>query len=97
MEKKELLLKLLDWLKWHWDMAEWFYILVEKWFVWEKELNWLMAFFAQAIKDTTDNNLRKKLQEWLSIIKKIQELEIKSKQEEQKELLELEKQIEELF
>lgn len=91
MDKKEYLEKILTQLEPIRDLAKWLKILVNEWNLWDNVLDVLINAVQWAI-DTVKSDLEKqKLQKWLDAMKKMRQMEIESKTEDEKDLAELDR------
>ncbi len=97
MNKKEYIIKVLESLVGHWDMANEILILVQKVTLDKKVLDAIKKMLQSAIKKVTGEELSDKLTAWMEIIEKIRRIENVNKEKEAEELQELEKQIDELI
>ena len=93
MNKKEYLLKILTQLEPVRDLAKWLEILVEEWNLWDNILDILINAVQWAI-DTARTDLDKqKLQKWLDVMEKMKHIETESKSQDEKDLWELDRMI----
>ena len=91
MDKKEYLLKILTQLEPVRDLAKWLEILVEEWNLWDNILDILINAVQWAI-DTARTDLdRQKLQKWLDAMEKMKKIENESKTQDEKDLWELDR------
>ena len=96
MTKKDYILKVLELLKDDWDPARWLWIVI-----WEiddeKLLDSMYSLFKKWIKNVHDKWLIKKVQESFDYVKNIREEEKKDWLENEKELDELEDELDNLL
>jgi len=94
MDKKEYLQKILTQLEPIRDLAKWLKILVDEWNLGDDILDILINAVQWAI-DTAKSELDKqKLQKWLDALNKMKEMEEESKMQDEKDLEELDKMLE---
>ena len=93
MDKKELVLKILDTIKNNWDMAPGLKILVENNTLDDKTIDTLVSVFRNAAATTQNAQARKALEKWASMI---QDLRKKEEVEHEHDLADL-AELEEMF
>jgi len=86
MDKKQYLIKLLDSLSDIWPLAKWFKIILEKWDLDDVIVDMLMDALQWAIHSAKDQISSAKLKKWIDFLQKMKELEIKDKEQDQKDL-----------
>lgn len=74
-EKKELVKKVLEKLKWHRDMAGELILLLDSTYCTERIVDSIIAKVNLAIKTAKDENNRNMLKKWLALIQKIRQKE----------------------
>lgn len=96
MNKKEYLLKILSQLEPIWDLARWLKILVEQWHLDDNLLETVTQAVEWAIHTAKDELAKKKLEKSLSALQKLKEMEAKSREQDEADLAELDKMLEEI-
>ena len=96
MDKKEYLLKILTQLEPVWNLAKWLKILVENWHLDDNLLDAITQAVEWAIHTTKDQLAKEKLQKSLAALQKIKQMEEESRAQDEKDLAELEKLLEEI-
>lgn len=96
MDKKEYLLKILTQLEPIWNLAKWLKILVEQWHLDDNLLDIITQAVEGAVHTVKDELAKKKLQRWLDILQRLRQREAESRAQDEKELAELDKMIEEI-
>lgn len=94
MDKKGYLLKVLAQLEPIRDLAKWLEILVEEWNLWDDILDVLINAVQWAINTTKSEMDKKKLQKWLDFLNKMKQMEEESKMQDEKDLEELDRMLE---
>lgn len=89
-KKKDVLLSLLEKLRWKWDLAEWIYVLVNSKYATNEMLDWLIEIIRKAYKNVKDDLVK----EWLDKLSQFQEME---KKEREEWILEAEALLEDIF
>lgn len=74
-KKKELLLKILTKLQWHWSLAEGVLALVESSHIDDNAINGLIFVIANSIKYTKNIKQKTILEKWLEAVQKIRAIE----------------------
>ncbi len=74
-QKKDLLIKVIGKLKWHWDLAEWILALLESSYIDDNSINGLISLVSRSIKLCKNSLDTNKMKKWLEKIQKIKELE----------------------
>ena len=96
MNKKEYLLKILSQLEPIWDLARWLKIFVEQWHLDDNLLETVTQAVEWAIHTAKDELAKKKLEKSLSALQKLKEMEAKSREQDEADLAELDKMLEEI-
>lgn len=91
MDKKEYLLKILEQLESVWNLAPGLKILVEQWNLSDDIIGTLIEAIQWAIHTTKSSIAKEKLQKGLDALEKMRELEKQSISEDEKDLAELDK------
>ena len=94
MAKKEYLLKVLTQLEPIRNLAKWLKVLVEQWKFDENILDILIEAVQWAVDTAKSDLAKQKLQKWLDVMKKMEEIEEKSKIQDKKDLEELDQMLE---
>lgn len=94
MDKKEYLQKILTQLEPIRDLAKWLKILVDEWNLGDDILNILINAVQWAINTAKSELDKQKLQKWLDALNKMKEMEEESKMQDEKDLEELDKMLE---
>jgi DNA-binding FrmR family transcriptional regulator len=94
MDKKEYLLKVLAQLEPIRDLAKWLRVLVDEWNLWDDVLNALINAVQWAVNTAKSELDKQKLQKWLDALQKMKEMEEESKMQDEKDLEELDKMLE---
>ena len=94
MDKKEYLQKILTQLEPIRDLAKWLKVLVEEWNLWDDVLDILINAVQWAINTAKSELDKSKLQKWLDALQKMKEMEEESKMQDDKDLKELDKMLE---
>ena len=94
MAKKEYLLKVLTQLEPIRNLAKWLKVLVEQWKFDENILDILIEAVQWAVDTAKSDLAKEKLQKWLDVMKKMEEIEEKSKIQDKKDLEELDQMLE---
>ena len=94
MNKKEYLQKILTQLEPIRDLAKWLKVLVEEWNLWDDVLDILINAVQWAINTAKSELDKSKLQKWLDALQKMKEMEEESKMQDDKDLKELDKMLE---
>ena len=93
MDKKEYLLKILTPLEPIRDLAKGLKILVNEWNLWDDILDTLINAVQWAVSTAKSELDKQKLQKWLDALNKMKQMEEKSKMQDEKDLAELDKLI----
>lgn len=91
MDKKQYLIKVLTQLEPIRNLAEWLKILVEQWNLWDKTIDALIEAIQWAISISESELDKEKLQKWLEALQKMKDMEEESKMQDEKDLEELDK------
>jgi hypothetical protein len=75
------------------DLAKWLNLLVEQWNLWDDVLDVLINAVQWAVNTTKSAFDKKKLQKWLNALQKMKQMEEKSIVQDEKDLEELDKLI----
>jgi len=94
MDKKEYLQKILVQLEPIRDLAKWLELLVEEWNLWDDVLDVLINAVQWAVSTAKSEFDKKKLQKWLDALQKMKQMEEESKMQDEKDLEELDKMLE---
>ena len=94
MNKKEYILTLLNALLDTWPLAKGLKILVESGNLDDKTIDALVDIFKEVIKTVSDKSKKAKLQKGLDFLQKVKEAEMKAKEEDHKDLANLDKMLE---
>ncbi len=94
MDKKEYLQKILTQLEPIRDLAKWLKILVDEWNLGDDILDILINAVQWAINTAKSELDKQKLQKWLDALNKMKEMEEESKMQDEKDLEELDKMLE---
>ena len=94
MDKKEYLQKILTQLEPIRDLAKWLKILVDEWNLGDDILEILINAVQWAINTAKSELDKQKLQKWLDALNKMKEMEEESKMQDEKDLEELDKMLE---
>lgn len=85
-QKKQLLIEILKQLEWHWDMAPWFLVIVEK--AWDERLiDDLLKLIQTWIKSIKDKRIKNKLINRVKELQKKWDLDHEKSSEEADDLL----------
>ena len=93
MDKKEYLQKILTQLEPIRDLATGLKILVNEWNLWEDVLDILINAVQWAVNTAKTDLARQKLQKWLDAMEKMKQIENESKSQDEKDLSELDRMI----
>ncbi len=96
MDKKNYVLKVLNVLKDDRKVAEWLIVLIERNKLDNDVIDAILLILQGAIKQTQDKATKEKLNESQSILRDIKEMEAIEREKNDKEILDLEKKIENL-
>ena len=94
MDKKEYLQKILTQLEPIRDLAKWLKILVDEWNLGDDILDILINAVQWAVSTAKSELDKKKLQKWLEAMQKMKQMEEESKMQDEKDLDELDKMLE---
>ena len=94
MDKKEYLQKILTQLEPIRDLAKWLKILVDEWNLGDDILDILINAVQWAINTAKSKLDKQKLQKWLDALNKMKQMEEESKIQDEKDLAELDKMLE---
>ncbi len=94
MDKKEYLQKILTQLEPIRDLAPGLKILVNEWNLWDDILDILINAVQWAVSTAKSEMDKKKLQKWLEAMQKMKQMEEESKMQDEKDLEELDKMLE---
>ena len=76
-KKKELLLKILTKLQWHWPLAEGFLVLLESEYVTEEIIDKLILALQESLNELKSEKEKSKIEKSLELIQKIKSEELK--------------------
>lgn len=96
MDKKEYLLKILTQLEPVWNLAKWLKILVEQWKFDNNMLDTLIDAVQWAVNSANTDLAKQKLQKWLDAMKKMKEMEMESRMQDEKDLKELDRMLDDI-
>jgi len=96
MDKKEYLLKILTQLEPIWNLAKWLKILIEQWHLEENLIDTITQAVEWAIHTAKNEIAKIKLQKWLAALQKLKQLEAESRIQDEKDLAELDRMLEEI-
>ena len=74
-----------------WNLASWLRILVEEWDLNDDLLDTLIEAVQWAVNTVSDDLAKQKLKKWLDAMRKMKEIEEESREEDEKELVELDR------
>lgn len=94
MDKKTYILKILNMLKWDWSIAEWLIVLIENGDLNDEVLGSLSGMLDIAIKQSTSEIEKDKLMAGKQIIDDLKQAELEDMKNNELDLLELERRIE---
>ncbi len=94
MTKKEYLIKILEQLEPIRDLAPGLKIVVEQWALWDDVLDTLIVAVESWIHAANSEAAKQKMKKWLDTLQKMKQIEQNSAMQDEKELAELEKLIE---
>ena len=89
MDKKEYLQKILTQLEPIRDLAKWLKILVDEWNLGDDILDILINAVQWAVSTAKSEMDKKKLQKWLDVLNKMEEMETESRMQDKRDLSEL--------
>ena len=93
MTKKEYLLKILEQLESIRELAPGLKVLVEQWALWENVLDTLISAVESGIHSARSEVAKQKMKKWLDALEKMRQIEKQSAMQDEKELAELDKLI----
>ena len=93
MTKKEYLLKILEQLEPIWELAPGLKILVEQWALWDDVLDTLIWAVESGIHSARSEAAKLKMKKWLDALERMKQIEKHSALQDQKDLEELDKLI----
>ena len=93
MDKKEYLQKILIQLEPIRDLAKWLRILVEEWNLWDNVLDVIINAVQWAVNTAKTDLSKQKLQKGLDAMEKMKQMEMESKTQDEKDLCELDRMI----
>lgn len=93
MTKKDYLVKILEQLESIWELAPWLKFLVEKWALWDDVLDTLISAVESGIHSARSEVAKQKMKRWLDALEKMRQIEKQSAMQDEKELMELDKLI----
>ena len=91
MDKKEYLQKILTQLEPIRDLAAWLKILVQEWNLWDDMLDVLINAIQWAVNTAKTDLAKQKLQKWLDAVEKMKEMETESRTQDERDLVELDR------
>jgi hypothetical protein len=95
MTKKEYLLKILEQLEPIWDLASGMKVLVQYWALWDDVLDALIWAVESGIHTASSEAAKVKMKKWLDALERMKQMEQQSALQDEKQLAELDKLIEE--
>lgn len=93
MTKKEYLLKILDKLEPIRDLAPGLKVMVEEWGLWDDIIDTLIEAVESGIHSTKSEVTKAKMKKWLDALERMKQMEKQSALQDEKELAELDKLI----
>jgi len=93
MTKKEYLIKILENLESVWDLAPGLKIVVEQWALWDSDLDVLIGAVESGIHSARSEISKLKMKKWLDALERMKKIEQHSAMQDEKELEELDKLI----
>mgnify|MGYP006988865859 CR=1 FL=1 len=93
MNKKEYLEKILTQLEPIRDLAKWLKILVNEWNLWDDVLEVLINAVQWAVNTAKTDLAKQKLQKWLDAMEKMKQMETESRTQDERDLWELDRMI----
>lgn len=96
MTKKDYLIRILESLESIWDLAPGLKILVEQWALWDDTLDTLISAVESGIHSARSEVAKLKMKKWLDALDKMKQIEKQSAMQDEKELMELDKLIDDL-
>jgi len=94
MNKKEYISKILVQLEPIWNLAKWLRILVGQWNLDGDILDTLIDAVQWAVNTAKTEVARQKLQKWLDAMEKMREMEVESRLQDERDLVELDRMLE---
>lgn len=73
--KKELVIKVLEKLQWHRDMADWILALIKIVDLDDETIEWIIEIIWDAVKSTSKNKEKEKLEKIMEKLEKIKQME----------------------
>lgn len=93
MTKKDYLLKILEQLEPIWELASGLKIVVDQWALWDDVLDTLIGAVESGIHSARSEVARVKMKKWLDALERMKEIEKQSAMQDEKELAELDRLI----
>ena len=93
MTKKDYLLKILEQLEPIWELASGLKVVVEQWALWDDVLNMLIGAVETGIHSARSEVAKAKMKKWLDALERMKEIEKQSAMQDEKELAELDRLI----
>lgn len=93
MTKKDYLLKILEQLEPIWELASGLKILVEQWALWDDVLDTLKWAVESGIHSARSEVVKVKMKKWLDALERMKQIEKHSALQDEKELAELDRLI----
>lgn len=94
MNQKEYIIKILDKLSAYRPIAKWLKVLLNQDKLDDEQVKWLLVIFEHSIKEVSDKTQKEKLQTSINAIKKMQLLESGQSKQDQKDIQDLDKNLE---
>ena len=93
MDKKEYLRKVLTQLEPIRNLAKWLKILVDEWDLWDDVLQILIDAVQWAVSTASTEVAKRRLQKWLDALEKMRQMEVESREQDERDLAELDRMI----
>ena len=93
MTKKDYLLKILEQLEPIWELASGLKVVVEQWALWDDVLNMLIGAVETGIHSAKSEVAKDKMKKWLDALERMKQIEKQSAMQDEKELAELDRLI----
>ena len=93
MTKKDYLLKILEQLEPIWELASGLKVVVEQWALWDDVLDTLIGAVESGIHSARSEVAKAKMKKWLDALERMKEIEKQSAMQDEKELAELDRLI----
>ena len=93
MTKKDYLLKILEQLEPIWELAPGLKVVVEEWALWDDVLDTLIGAVESGIHSARSEVAKAKMKKWLDALERVKDIERQSAMQDEKELAELDRLI----